>query len=171
MSRSFLMAAQFQVSFGEIFLEMLYLKIRVTPAVIFLRLLGPNIFCSAGKCRVKLSHMLLCVLGPRARPRRHRTLWFWDACRGRVYGPTPWLLLWILCASSLWPATVFDPSRTKTPRKEENNDKNHHPNHTEFTFAGRAHSKWTTRADYCPPTEAMCMASNRHWPLFMDVVG
>ena len=48
---------------------------------------------------------------------------------------------------------------------------NTEPYFLEFTlFAGRAHSKWTTLADFWTPAEAVCMAS-RHRPLLMDVVG
>lgn len=79
--------------------------------------------------------------------------------------------LWILYASSLSPACVFDPSRTKTPRKKENNEKK---SSSQKNLNSRSRTvrtqKWTTRADYWTPTEAMCMAS-RHRPLFMDVVG
>ena len=49
--------------------------------------------------------------------------------------------LWIVRASSLWPASVYDPSRSKTPRKQENHGKIKIKNILEFTFADRAHSK------------------------------
>ena len=73
--------------------------------------------------------------------------------------------LWILYASSLSSACVFDSSRTKTEQKKP-------PSQTCLDSHSRTvrTQKGTTRADYWPHKEAMCMAS-RHRPPFMDEVG
>ena len=75
-------------------------------------------------------------------------------------------------ASSLSSACLFDPSRTKAPRKKENSQKKS-PSKTFLISLSRTvgTQKWTTRADYWPPTEAMCMAPQKHPPLFMGNVG
>ena len=100
-------------------------------------------------------HWLLGVLAP----------WFWDACRGCVW-PHP---LAAVCGFRLPVACRRHVFLIRHARR-------HHEKKTPSKTCLKSHSrtvrtqKWTMRADYWPPTEAMCMDS-RHRPPFMDVVG
>ena len=89
--RPFLTALDFQVYLGNFILEIYNLKIKVTPAVTFLRMWGPYFILSAGNRRPAFAHAQLHVLGSCCANKAQNAM-IWDACRGYVYSPTPWLL-------------------------------------------------------------------------------
>ena len=102
--------------------------------------------------------MLHYVLGPFAANEAQNTM-----VLGRLQRMSAWPhALAGLCGFCM-PASVFDPSRTKTPRKQRTTKKNHHAKTyiLEFKFADRVHSKMKTRAGYLAAYRAYVYGSTK----------
>ena len=114
--------------------------------------------------------LLRCTFWARARPIRHRTPWFWDACRGCVYGLTPKAVVGGFCMPVACRRHVCLIRHARRHHEKKNTKKYHQKTYLNSNSRTVRTHTWTTRGDYWPPTEAMCMAS-RHRPPLMDVVG